>query len=193
MKLLVILASTRPGRLGPVVAEWTLQKATESSCFDDVEFVDLAELNLPFLDEEELPRFGRYEHEHTKRWSDIVDAADAFCMVTAEYNLTPPPPLLNAIDFLAREWRWKANCVVCYGGPSGGVRGTQVLRQALGALNCFTVHECVGLGTITERLNSQGRLAEDPLAEAAAGVMFREVRRLAEGMRTIRQSVQDEA
>src|SRR5262252_9743384 len=82
--LMVVIASTRPIRAGLPVARWFAGRAAEHPAFD-VDLVDLAELDLPFMDEPEHPRLRRYVHEHTKRWSGRVTAADAFVFVTPEY------------------------------------------------------------------------------------------------------------
>jgi NAD(P)H-dependent FMN reductase len=105
-KLHVILASTRPGRAGEPIAEWFVARAKAHGAFE-VELVDLAEVDLPFMDEPNHPRLRRYTHEHTKAWSARVDAADAFVFVTPEYNYGFTAPLKNAIDFLHFEWQHK--------------------------------------------------------------------------------------
>jgi NAD(P)H-dependent FMN reductase len=69
-----------------------------------VELVDLADFNLPLLDEAAHPVFKQYEHEHTKRWSASVNAADAYVFVTPEYDYFPPASLVNAVQVLTREW-----------------------------------------------------------------------------------------
>jgi NAD(P)H-dependent FMN reductase len=71
-KLEIIVASTRPGRVGLPVAKWIEGEATAHGGFDEVEIVDLAEVNLPFFDEPKHPRLGEYEHQHTKDWSAKV-------------------------------------------------------------------------------------------------------------------------
>ena len=78
--LLIIIASTRPDRGGQAVADWFIPVAREHGGFD-VEVADLAEIDLPLLDEPKHPRLREYTHKHTKRWSEIVDAADAFVFV----------------------------------------------------------------------------------------------------------------
>ena len=85
-RLNVILASTRPGRVVPRSAHWFAAIARDHGGFD-VDVVDLAELNLPFLDEPSRRQSGEpYLHEHTRRWSAIIAAADAFVFVMPEYN-----------------------------------------------------------------------------------------------------------
>jgi NAD(P)H-dependent FMN reductase len=66
-QLKVILASTRPTRKGPAVAEWIMERIREHGKFE-AELLDLKAINLPFMDEPEHPRLRKYQHEHTKAW-----------------------------------------------------------------------------------------------------------------------------
>ena len=92
LKLNVITASTRPGRVGPLVAEWFADYARAESAFE-VEAVDLATFALPIYDEPNHPRLQQYEHEHTRRWSRSVASADAYVFVMPEYNFGPGHPM----------------------------------------------------------------------------------------------------
>ncbi len=130
MKLLVIIASTRPGRIGPTIADWFVGQATEHGGFD-VEVADLAEIDLPLLDEPAHPATGKYVHQHTKDWSALVDSADAFVFVMPEYNHSYTAPLKNAIDYLNREWAYKPVGFVSYGGVSGGLRAVQAIKPVI--------------------------------------------------------------
>ena len=91
---------------GPT-ARWFEGAARTHGGFD-VALVDLADFNLPIYDEPKHPRMRQYEHEHTKRWSESVAAADAFVFVTPEYNYATSPALLNALDYLVVEWGLQA-------------------------------------------------------------------------------------
>ena len=104
-RLQIFIVSTRPSRKGPLVADLVRGQARQHGHFD-IEIVDLAEVNLPLMDEPEHPRLQRYQHEHTKAWSARISKADAFVFVTPEYNFSAPPPLLNAIDYLVHEWAY---------------------------------------------------------------------------------------
>lgn len=130
LKLKIIIGSTRPGRGGPTVAAWVAKAAAAHGGFA-VETVDLADVALPLLDEPKHPAMQQYEHDHTKAWSAIAADADAFIFVTPEYNYFPPAALINAIQALSVEWRYKPAGVVSYGGISGGLRSAQELRLLL--------------------------------------------------------------
>src|SRR5690349_14826783 len=130
LKLHIIIASTRPGRVGPTIANWFHGIAKANGKFDAT-LVDLAEVNLPMFNESQHPRLRKYDHEHTKRWSATIDAADAFVFVTPEYNHIAPPALINAIDYLHHEWQYKPAAFVSYGGPAGGARAVVALKSTL--------------------------------------------------------------
>ena len=80
LKLHVVICSTRPGRVGPAVANWFVNHSKQYSEFD-VELVDLAAFDLPLYDEANHPATGIYEKEHTKVWSTSVAKADAYVCV----------------------------------------------------------------------------------------------------------------
>src|SRR5919202_6790763 len=132
--LKIITSTTRPGRKGIAVANWMTGVAQQTGKFN-VELLDLAVINLPFLDEPNHPRLQQYQHEHTKRWSATIDAADAFIIVLGEYNFGFPAPIKNALDYLFNEWKHKPVAIVSYGGISGGLRSTQMIKQVVTALS----------------------------------------------------------
>jgi NAD(P)H-dependent FMN reductase len=142
-RLHVVLSSTRPGRVGATIARWFDDVAVEHGRFDPVEPVDLAEFNLPVYDEPRHPVLQQYEHEHTKRWSVSVAAADAFVFVTPEYNYGPTPALLNALNYVYKEWNYKPAGFVSYGGVSGGIRAVQATKQTLTTLKMVPLVEAV--------------------------------------------------
>src|SRR5437870_5672231 len=117
--LKIIIASTRPGRKGPFIGSWIFELSTQKKMFD-AGVLDLAIINLPFLDEPHHPRLQQYQQEHTKNWSKLINSADAFIIVTPEYNYGYTAPLKNALDFLYHEWSYKPVAFVSYGGIAGG-------------------------------------------------------------------------
>ena len=98
----IITSTTREGGKGIAVANWITELAKQNDKYN-IELLDLAEINLPFMDEPNHPRLQKYQHEHTKKWSQTIAAADAFIIVLAEYNFGFPAPIKNAIDYLFNE------------------------------------------------------------------------------------------
>jgi NAD(P)H-dependent FMN reductase len=141
-RLTIIIGSTRPGRAGLPIATWFADRARSHGAFD-VDLVDLAELDLPLLDEPNHPRLRRYTQQHTKDWSATVDAGDAFVIVTPEYNHSYPAPLKAVIDAHFREWLGKPVGFVSYGGLSGGLRAVEHLRPVFAELHAVTVRDTV--------------------------------------------------
>jgi len=167
----VVVASTRPGRKGPAVADWFHRLALEHGGFD-VRLVDLAEVDLPLLDEAAHPRLRQYTHEHTKRWSVLVDSADAFVFVTPEYNFSAPAPLVNALDYLFHEWAYKPVGFVSYGGQSGGIRSVQMAKLIVTALKMMPIPEAVAIPFFTKLFDESGAFQpSDPLVRAGRGML----------------------
>ena len=152
MNLTVIIASTRPGRVGLPIANWFIERAKKDGRFDVV-VADLKEVNLPIFDEPKHPRFQQYEHDHTKKWSAIVAAADAFVIVTPEYNFSAPPSIVNALDYLFREWQHKPAGFVSYGGVSGGIRSVQATKLMLTSLKVMPIPEAVTIPFFFKMMN----------------------------------------
>jgi NAD(P)H-dependent FMN reductase len=161
LTLMTVIASTRPGRVGGAVAHWFHSAAQEhartnpGASFTPT-LVDLAELNLPLFDEPNHPRQQKYIHEHTRRWSAMVAAADAFALVTPEYNFGPTPALLNALTYLYVEWNYKPAAFISYGGVSGGLRAVQMTKLTLTTLKVVPIVEAVSIASVHKQVAEAG-------------------------------------
>jgi len=176
--LKIIVASTRPGSSGPAVGGWIAETARRTGEFDRVEVLDLAEINLPFLDEPHHPKLGRYTKPHTLAWAREIDTADALVIITPEYNSGFPAPLKNAIDFLHAEWADKAVGFVSYGGIAAGTRAVQQLKQVVTTLRMVPVFDAVYIPMAASQLQEDGSPRPDDERDGAAKVMLDELRRL---------------
>ncbi len=185
LKLNVIICSTRPGRAGPPVATWFAQAATEHGKFD-VELVDLAEFKLPVFDEPKHPRLKQYEHAHTRRWSESVEAGDAYVFVTPEYDYFTPPSLVNALVYLSAEWSYKPAGLVSYGGISGGLRAGQSTRLLLSSLNMMPIAQSVPVPMFTQYIGDDGVFRPSEPIAAGATLMLNELHRWAEALKPMR-------
>ena len=185
-KLKIIIASTRPGRKGEAVGRWITGLAQKQQEFE-TEVMDLAAINLPFLDEANHPRLRKYEKEHTKKWSAVIDSADAFLFVTPEYNYGFPAPLKNAIDFLFWEWHYKPVAFVTYGGVAAGTRCQQMLKQVVTALSMMPVNEAVNVPFFAKFLTPEGNFEPDEIVEKSAGEMFKSLAKWTAALAPMRQ------
>jgi NAD(P)H-dependent FMN reductase len=138
LRIGIILGSTRPGRRGDQIASWVLDTARAHGGAD-YELIDLAHHGLGNLDEGGNPTHQRYEHQHTRDWSAVIDGFDGFVFLTPEYNHSFPGALKNALDYVYREWTDKAAGIVSYGGWAAGVRAAEALRLVLAELQVATV------------------------------------------------------
>jgi NAD(P)H-dependent FMN reductase len=184
-RLMIITASTRDGRKGVPVARWIEAEAGKDADWE-VAPVDLKTLNLPMLDEPEHPRLGKYVHQHTKAWSTMVEAADAFILVTPEYNFFAPPAIINAIDYLSREWAYKPMAFVSYGGISGGTRAVQALKPLVSAVRVVPLSEAVNLPFFAQYIDAEGQLTATPQIEAGAKAMLAELKKWTIGLKAMR-------
>ena len=187
-KLMIIVASTRPGRAGKPIADWFTERAREHGGFD-VEVADLAEVALPLLDEPEHPRLGRYRHQHTREWSAAVAGADAFVLVTPEYNHGYPAALKNALDYLHHEWQQKPVGFVTYGGVAAGTRAMQQLKQVVGALRMLAVTDAVNIPFFRQFMGEDGRVHANDVMDGAAATMLDELVRTEAALRPLREKV----
>jgi NAD(P)H-dependent FMN reductase len=183
--LQIIIGSTRPGRVGLPVAQWTHARAIAHGAFE-VQLVDLAEVNLPLLDEPKHPRFHDYVHEHTKRWSRTVARADAFVFVVPEYNFGYNAAMKNALDYLHEEWKYKAVGFVSYGGVAAGTRAVQGLKQVVTALKMVPLFEAVSIPFVAQLLDDQRRLTANDIMLQAADAMLDELLRWTTALRSLR-------
>jgi NAD(P)H-dependent FMN reductase len=184
-KLLIVIASTRPGRIGLPVANWFEERAVEHGAFE-LEVVDLAELALPLLDEPNHPRLRQYTKEHTQAWSRTVDSADAFVFVTAEYNYGYPAALKNAVDYLHHEWQYKPLGFVSYGGVAAGTRAVQQLKQVMTALRVMVTGASVNIPFVTQFLDDERVIHGNEVMTQAAADMLDELLAVQEALAPLR-------
>jgi NAD(P)H-dependent FMN reductase len=187
-RLMIVIASTRPGRGGLPVAQWFIQRATEHDGLE-LRVVDLAELRLPLLDEPNHPRLRKYTQRHTHEWSEMVDAADAFVFVTPEYNHGYPASLKNAIDYLHHEWRHKPVGFVSYGGVAAGTRSVEQLQQVVTAVRLMPVIEQVNLPFYQQFMDDDGVVQANEVMEQAADAMLDRLLALEAALRPLREEL----
>jgi len=184
--LQIIVASTRPGRVGLPVARWVESEARAHNGFDDIELVDLAELDLPFMNEPHHPRLGQYVHQHTRDWSNKVAEADAFVFVMPEYNYGYNAELKNAIDYLYNEWQYKPVGLASYGGVSAGTRAAQMIKQVVTTLKMVPLNEAISIPFVHDFLDDSKTIVPNDVMREAATLMLDELVRVEAALRPLR-------
>ncbi|WP_054815778.1 NADPH-dependent FMN reductase [Nocardia arizonensis] len=161
LRLEVIVASVRPERFAPVVADWFLRTVRADPAFD-TGVIDLAETDLP-LDLTETPQVEAFRAR--------LAAADAFVAVTSEYNHGYPASLKSAFDNAKHEWRAKPIGFVSYGGLSGGLRAVEQLRQVVAEIHMVSVRETVSFHRAKRAFDDNGQTRDGAAIDAAARML----------------------
>ncbi|MBZ6250419.1 NADPH-dependent FMN reductase [Streptomyces olivaceus] len=169
LRVTLLVGSNRHGRFGPVVADWLLDHLR---AHDDLEpeVVDVARTDLPTT----LARTP----EATAALAEITPklaGADAFVVLTPEYNHSFPAGLKNVIDWHFTEWRAKPVGLVSYGGLAGGLRAVEHLRQVFAELHAVTVRDTVSFHNAGQSFGDEGRLRDPSGPDAAAKAMLDQV------------------
>ena len=187
MKVLVMIGSTRPTRIGGAIGDWIAEQARQAGGWD-VTVADLRAMDLPMMNEPKHPRLGEYEHSHTKQWSALVAQQDAFIIVMPEYNHSYTAPVKNALDYLSQEWQQKPVGLVSYGGVSAGLRATTTLKPVLAALRMVPLTDAVSIPSAGQHVQDGVFVATDS-ATSSATTMLKELRRWAVGLQPIRAGI----
>ena len=182
----IIIGSTRPGRLGLPIGKWLLQEINNLNLKDaKFELVDLADYNLPLLDESNLPAMQKYENDHTKKWSDKISEADGFIILTPEYNHAVPAALKNSIDYLFMEWKYKPMAFVSYGAV-GGVRAIEQLVNAAVGVNAFPLRDQLHIYEPWAAFNEDGTINKENI-KGDIQTVVENVLKVANGTKGLRQ------
>ncbi|SDP18444.1 NAD(P)H-dependent FMN reductase [Actinopolyspora xinjiangensis] len=170
LRVAVIIGSVREGRFGPTVGEWVAAEAERHGDFE-VDLVDLAEVELP-IDMGRAPAATGAATATSKRpVHERLEAADAFVVVTAEYNRSFPAALKNAIDHHKSEWYAKPVGLVSYGGIAGGLHAVENLRQVFAEVRAMTVRDTVSFQWAAQAFDEEG-LPKDRAGSSAAAKMM---------------------
>ena len=186
-RLHIIICSTRPGRIGPSIARWFHEFTVGRNQFE-THLLDLVDFNLPLYDEPIHPAQQNYKHAHTKTWSKSVDAADAYVFVTPEYNYSPPPSLVNALDFVYREWNYKPCGFVSYGGVSGGLRSVQAVKMQVTTVKMMPMMEGVTVPMAATHIDEASVFHSNELIDRSAVTLLDELLRWTIGLKAMREA-----
>ncbi|WMX47191.1 NADPH-dependent FMN reductase [Streptomyces roseicoloratus] len=168
LNLAVIVASNREGRFAPVVTDWFAARVAERDDFT-THVLDLADVDLPTALSSRPDDAVRAE---LAKVSPVLDAADAFVVVTPEYNHSFPAALKSLIDWHRAEWQAKPVGFVSYGGISGGLRAVEQLRQVYAEMHAVTVRDTVSFPFVHSRFDEDGEPVDPTGPEGAAKTLL---------------------
>lgn len=164
IRTVVIVGSTREGRFGEVVARWLIGRASLHDTID-IDLIDLAEARLPAV-------HARTPGPEVEAFVSRVADADAFVIVTPEYNHGYPASLKFALDSARDEWKAKPVSFVSYGGTAGGLRSVEQLRQVCAELHMVSTRDCVSLHKCHNLFDETGVLKDASEPNAAVRTML---------------------
>lgn len=186
MKVGVVAVSVREQRLGESISQWAFDFTKNSQVFDEVKFLDLKEFALPVFNEPNHPLQQNYQYDYTKKWGQAIEELDAIVFVTPEYNYFAPAPLVNAIDYLAKEWNYKPAAFIGYGGVSGGLRAIQAAKPLVTTVKMMPIPESVSIHMAWSYLDDEGKLKVGEEHKESTRSMLKELRRWADALKTLR-------
>ena len=171
LRVAVVIGSVREGRLGSAVNDWFLRTAASHDGLE-LDVIDLADVQLPLV----MPDWGGAPSPQAAAAlagvTPRLAAADAFVIVTPEYNHSFPAALKNLIDWHNGQWQAKPVGFVSYGGVAGGLRAVEQLRLVFAELHAMTVRDSVSLHGPWSGLAADGTPRDAAVCEGAAKGML---------------------
>ncbi len=186
LDLLVIYGSVRHHRQGIKAARFIVGECKARG--HNAMLVDPMELQLPLLDK----MYKEYEPgqapEVLTRLAGQIKAADAFIIVSGEYNHSIPPALSNLLDHFLEEYFWRPSAIVCYSaGAFGGVRAAVQLRAMLCELGTPSIPSLLPIPAVQDAFDEEGR-PKDESYHRRAGRFLDELEWYAHALKSARQS-----
>lgn len=167
LRLAVIIGSTRTGRFCPVASRWIVEHIERRGDIA-VDVIDLVDAQLPAV----FNDFGEEPPPEVAALAPRLAAADAFVVVTPEYNHGYPASLKCAIDWYMAEWQAKPVGFVSYGGVSGGLRAVEQLRQVFAEVHAVAIRDSVSFQNFWEIFGMDGQPKNQESCGAAAKSML---------------------
>lgn len=164
IRIALIYGSTRKGRFCDKVAEWAAEQIRAAGEYT-VDVIDPAVV---------LPQPGQESDGHQgsgNLWQRMA-AADAFLVVTPEYNHGYPAALKTLIDSVGAEWQAKPVGFVSYGGVSGGLRAVEQLRLVFAELHTVTIRDSVSFAGAWEQFDEAGKLRQPERARKSMATLL---------------------
>lgn len=166
MKVLIVIGSTRPGRVSDRLAKWVKNQADEMKSGVDYEVVDLADYSLPFLDEPISPQYNpdRKPNAVAQKWLTKLAEADGYVLITPEYNRSTSGVLKNALDYIDFQLQNKPVALVGH-GSTGGAQAIASLRLIIPGLKAVTTPSATFVsGQVGQIFDEAGQPAKEVAA-----------------------------
>jgi NAD(P)H-dependent FMN reductase len=180
INIALIYGSTREGRLCDKVVQWALAFISRSEKFQ-LDVIDPRDYGFSTVNEA-IPK------KDLSNLSQRIDQADAFIIVTPEYNHGYPAPLKALIDSAYAEWNAKPVAFISYGGRSGGIRAVEQLRQVFAELHGVTMRDGVAFTNVWDQFSSNGDLRSPERAEKSLTTLIAQLEWWARALKNARHT-----
>jgi NAD(P)H-dependent FMN reductase len=177
IRVAVIYGSTRPGRFCHTVVRWTVERLAASEKFQ-----------LDVIDPADPPAGPSSDERPSQSLQQRLGHADAFVIVTPEYNHGYPAPLKALIDSSGAEWHAKPVAFVSYGGASGGLRAVEQLRLVFAELHAVTIRDSVSFPGAWEQFDESGALRNPERAQRGMETLLARLKWWAVALRSARSA-----
>jgi NAD(P)H-dependent FMN reductase len=162
LKIAALIGSVRSDRQGIKAARFVERALAARG--HEVTIVDPVTLQLPLLDRMYKEYTKGEAPETLEQLAALYRAADAFVVVSGEYNHSIPPALSNLLDDFLEEYFWRPSAIVCYSaGGFGGVRAAMQLRAMLCELGMPSISSLFPIPKIQAALDGEGGAQEGAL------------------------------
>ena len=180
----VILGTVRTDRVGPRVARFIVRALEQREHRPTL--IDPMDHALPLLDKMYKEYAPGQAPAVLERVAQIIKPADAYVIVSAEYNHSIPPALSNLLDHFLEEYFFKPSAIVCYSpGAFGGVRAAIQLRSMLAEMGMSSIPSILPFPKVHEALDADGT-PTGPRTEKAAGRFLAELEWYTHALKTAR-------
>jgi NAD(P)H-dependent FMN reductase len=150
MKIQIITGSVRNEALGASVASWVVEVINKIDN-PDVELLDLRTYDLPLSLE---------QNADTVKWNKKLSEADAYVLITPEYNHGYPAALKNALDH-SKAWDGKPVFLIGYSvGPAAGIRAVEQLRPIVSELGMVQLKYALQVPSAQDTLAKDSELKQ---------------------------------
>lgn len=180
IKVALIYGSAREGRFCDTIVNWAVSEISGRSEFA-LDLIDPATLNLQTI-------HGRKDRAGLDDLTRRIGEADAFIVVTPEYNHGYPAALKFLIDSVYGQWQTKPVAFISYGGASGGLRAVEQLRLVFAELHAVTIRDSVSFIDPWGKFDAGGRLIEPEVPRKAMAKLLARLRWWAIGLRNAREA-----
>jgi NAD(P)H-dependent FMN reductase len=177
----VLAGTTRPKRLSINAAHYVADFG-RTLPETEIVFVDPRELNLPDDGDDPETRDPRY--------SDVTVRADAFFIVTPEYNHSIPGSLKRMLDSEYANYYHKPVALASpSNGPWGGVRVCEALLPVLHTLGMLVAQNVVHFPRVQNIFDEQGKMKPEYMERYQKNLTaaYKELIQLAEALKSTRK------